>query len=141
MPPDPFHLDRFVQAQRSIFDRALAELRAGRKRTHWMWFIFPQISGLGSSSTASRYAISGRAEAEAYLCHEILGPRLRLVTEAVIQTTGRTIDQIFGYPDNLKFHSSVTLFAQVASDADDVFRRALEQHFSGEMDTATLALL
>jgi uncharacterized protein (DUF1810 family) len=139
-PNDRHDLQRFVDAQASIFDQVLAELRAGHKRTHWMWFIFPQIAGLGSSPMAQRYAISGREEAVAYLQHEILGPRLIQSTELVNHVTGRSVEEIFGYPDNLKFRSSVTLFASVAPD-DNVFRKALEKYFAGQPDAATLRLL
>src|ERR1035437_1457070 len=137
---DDFNLQRFVDAQARVFDQVLAELREGRKRSHWMWFIFPQIAGLGSSDMARLFAISGRKEASAYLQHPILGPRLKQCVELVNQVSGRTIDQIFGYPDDLKFHSSVTLFASVAP-GEEVFRVSLEKYFSGERDSATLALL
>jgi uncharacterized protein (DUF1810 family) len=137
---DDFNLRRFVDAQARVFDQVLAELRERRKRTHWMWFIFPQIAGLGSSDMARLFAISGRKEASAYLQHPILGPRLKQCVELVNQVSGRTIDQIFGYPDDLKFHSSVTLFASVAP-GEEVFRVSLEKYFSGERDSATLALL
>jgi uncharacterized protein (DUF1810 family) len=138
--PDPHHLQRFLDAQAHVIDQVLAELRAGRKRTHWMWFIFPQISGLGSSDIAQHYAISGRAEAIAYLDHPMLGPRLRECTDLVNQIPNRTIDEIFGYPDDLKFRSSITLFAAVAP-GEEAFRAALEKYFSGIPDSATLALL
>ena len=137
---DPHNLHRFVDAQAHVFPQALSELGAGRKRSHWMWFIFPQIAGLGSSDLARRYAISGRQEAEAYLHHPVLGPRLRQCTELVKQVTGRAIEEIFGYPDDLKFRSSVTLFAAVAP-SEEVFSEALAKYFSGEPDSATLALL
>jgi uncharacterized protein (DUF1810 family) len=138
--PDPFRLQRFLDAQASVFEQVLAELRAGCKRTHWMWFIFPQIAGLGSSGMAQRYAISSRAEAEAYLRHEALGPRLELCARLVNQVPGSTIEEIFGYPDNLKFRSSMTLFATVAS-GEGVFGAALEKYFEGKPDSATLSLL
>ena len=138
--PDPFRLQRFVDAQASAFEEALEELRAGCKRSHWMWFIFPQLAGLGSSSMAERYGISGREEAIAYLQHETLGPRLRLATETVNRVNGRTVDEIFGYPDDLKFRSSMTLFAQAAA-TDIVFQQALKKYFAGQPDSATLALL
>jgi uncharacterized protein (DUF1810 family) len=138
--PDPYNLRRFVDAQAPVFDQVLSELRAGHKRSHWMWFIFPQIAGLGSSPMAERYAISGRAEATAYLQHELLGPRLKQSTELVNQVSGRTIEEIFGYPDNLKFRSSVTLFSSVVPE-DEVFRTALQKYFAREPDPATLALL
>jgi uncharacterized protein (DUF1810 family) len=139
-PPDPFNLQRFVDAQASVFDQVLVELRDGHKRSHWMWFIFPQIVGLGSSPTAQSFAISGRKEADAYLQHQILGPRLRQCTELVNQVSGRTLGEIFGYPDNLKFRSSVTLFAGVAPN-EQAFQVALEKYFAGKPDPATMALL
>jgi uncharacterized protein (DUF1810 family) len=138
--PDPYNLQRFVDAQAPVFDQVLDELRAGRKRTHWMWFIFPQIAGLGSSPIAQRYAISGRAEAEAYLAHPTLGSRINQCTQLVNDVVNRTVDEIFGYPDNLKFRSSVTLFAGVAPGVQ-VFRAALDKYFAGQPDSATLALL
>jgi uncharacterized protein (DUF1810 family) len=137
---DPFNLQRFVDAQARVFPQVLGELRDGRKRSHWMWFIFPQITGLGSSDMAHRYAINGRREAEAYLRHTVLGPRLRQCTELVNEVSGRAIDEIFGYPDDLKFRSSITLFAAVAP-GEEVFSAALGKYFSGEPDSATLALL
>jgi uncharacterized protein (DUF1810 family) len=139
-PPDPFNLQRFVDAQEPVIDHVLAELRDGRKRSHWMWFIFPQIAGLGSSPIAQHYAISGRKEAETYLQHELLGPRLRQCTELVNQVAGRTLEEIFGYPDNLKFRSSVTLFASVDPN-EQAFQVALEKFFAGKPDPATMALL
>ena len=137
---DPYNLQRFVDAQTSVYAHVVAELRDGRKRSHWMWFIFPQIAGLGSSPTAQHFAISGRAEALAYLAHPTLGPRLRECTELVNQVPDRTVDEIFGYPDDLKFRSSVTLFAAVAP-GEQVFRATLDKYFAGEPDAATLALL
>src|SRR5580704_17288598 len=137
---DPHNLHRFVDAQASVFPQVLAELREGRKRSHWMWFIFPQIAGLGSSDMARRFAISGRAEALAYLDHPILGPRLRECTQLVNEVPNRSIDEILGYPDDLKFRSSMTLFSSVSPD-EDAFRRALEKYFAGEPDSATLARL
>src|SRR5947209_14351071 len=119
---DPFRLERFVQAQSGVYSRVLEELRAAEKRSHWMWFIFPQLSGLGSSEMAQRFAISGRSEALAYLAHPVLGPRLRECTGLVnAASPGRGVEQIFGYPDDLKFRSSVTLFDAVAPD-QAVFR-------------------
>jgi uncharacterized protein (DUF1810 family) len=140
MSGDNYNLQRFVDAQAPVFDRVLAELRAGRKRTHWMWFIFPQIAGLGSSGMARTFAISGRAEAAAYLQHAVLGPRLRQCTDLVNHISGSTIDAIFGYPDDLKFHSCVTLFAQV-TPSEAIFQAALDKYFGGQPDTATLARL
>jgi uncharacterized protein (DUF1810 family) len=137
---DPFNLQRFLDAQAPVFSHVLAELREGRKRTHWMWFIFPQIAGLGSSDMARHFAISGRAEALAYLAHPTLGPRLRECTELVNQIPNRAIADIFGYPDDLKFRSSITLFAAVAP-GEAAFRAALDQYFAGQPDPATLARL
>lgn len=134
---DNYHLERFVEAQDSVYERACAELRAGQKRSHWMWFIFPQIHGLGSSPMAVRFAISGLDEARAYLAHELLGARLREATRVVLGVEGRTIDRIFGYPDHLKFHSSMTLFAR-AEDGGGVFGEALKKYFGGAMDKGTL---
>ena len=139
-PPDPHNLQRFLDAQACVTEQVLAELHAGRKRSHWMWFIFPQIAGLGSSPMAQHFAISGRNEALAYLAHPNLGPRLCECTELVNQIPNRTIEEIFGYPDDLKFRSSVTLFAAVAP-AEAVFQRALEKYFGGQPDSATLARL
>lgn len=142
---DDFYLDRFVAAQAGLYGQALAELKAGEKRSHWMWFIFPQIQGLGSSAMAVRYAIGSRAEAAAYLGHPLLGRRLVACTEAVLAVQGRSMEQIFGYPDDLKFHSSITLFAAVEADAvriaGQVFTRALARYFAGQPDRATLARL
>ncbi len=142
--PDPFRLQRFVDAQAGIYTQARAELAQGHKRSHWMWFIFPQIAGLGSSSMARRFAISGRDEAVAYLAHPVLGPRLRECTALVNAVENRSLDQIFGYPDNLKFHSSVTLFADVAApqnQPDAVFSAALDKYTNGRPDQATLNLV
>lgn len=130
-------LARFVEAQEGVIDRALAELRAGRKQSHWMWFVFPQIAGLGHSAMAQRYAIADLAEARAYLAHPILGSRLRQCTEAVLAIEGKTAHAIFGSPDDLKFRSSMTLFA-AANPADNIFRAALEQYFGGQADPLTL---
>lgn len=137
---DPYNLQRFVDAQDPIFEHVLRELRAGAKREHWMWFIFPQIKGLGSSPMAQKFAISSREEAAAYLKHPILGPRLRECTRLVTEVEGRTIHQIFGYPDDLKFHSSMTLFAHATSDKE-VFNAALKKYFAGEFDRLTLERL
>jgi uncharacterized protein (DUF1810 family) len=134
---DRFGLERFVEAQEGIYEQACAELRVGRKRSHWMWFVFPQIRGLGSSPTAVRYAISGLEEARAYLEHPVLGVRLRECVGIVCGVEGRTVEEIFGYPDDLKFHSSITLFVKAAGEGG-VFREALEKYFGGEMDRGTL---
>jgi uncharacterized protein (DUF1810 family) len=137
---DPYHLQRFVDAQASCFAQVRSELAAGKKRSHWMWFVFPQLSGLGSSPMAQRFAISGMDEARAYLVHPILGDRLRDCTALVIAVAGRSIGDIFGYPDDLKFHSSVTLFAQAAAHhpANKVFPEALAKYFDGVPDKATI---
>jgi uncharacterized protein (DUF1810 family) len=134
---DPYHLQRFVDAQDSCFAQVRSELAAGKKRTHWMWFVFPQIQGLGSSGMAQRFAISGLEEAKAYLDHPVLGGRLRECTALVNALANRTVDDIFGYPDDLKFHSSVTLFAR-AFDGPSVFAEALSKYFNGVPDQATL---
>ncbi len=141
MPDDPFHLRRFVDAQVSTYTQARAELAAGEKRSHWMWFIFPQIGGLGSSAMAQCYAISSLQEAQAYLLHPALGPRLRECTALVNAAADRTLNQIFGYPDDLKFHSSMTLFAAADETPDSVFRAALDRHCGEKSDARTLALL
>jgi uncharacterized protein (DUF1810 family) len=137
---DPHDLQRFVTAQAPVYEQVRAELRAGRKETHWMWFVFPQIEGLGRSPTARKYAIASRAEAEAYLRHPLLGARLRECTRLVNRVDGHSIHEIFGSPDDLKFHSSMTLFAEVAADNAE-FRQALQKYFGGEKDRATLARL
>jgi uncharacterized protein (DUF1810 family) len=133
---DPYNLQRFVDAQEAVYSKVCAELRAGCKRSHWMWFIFPQIRGLGHSSTAAFYAIASLDEAKAYLNHPILGPRLLECCRLVNQVEGRRIEDIFGYPDYLKFRSSITLFGQALSES--VFTAALEKYFHGVPDTATL---
>jgi uncharacterized protein (DUF1810 family) len=142
---DSYHLQRFVDAQGACFAQVRSELAAGQKRSHWMWFVFPQIGGLGSSPMAQRFAIAGLDEAEAYLTHPVLGPRLRECTALVNAVDGRSISDIFGYPDDLKFHSSVTLFAQSVArgpspDRPDnqVFADALARYFGGVPDRATL---
>ena len=137
---DIHDLQRFLLAQETSHAAALAELAAGQKQSHWMWFIFPQTAGLGSSSTAVRYAIQSRAEAEAYLGHPVLGARLREITQTVLHLENRTAQQIFGFPDELKFHSSMTLFNAVAQ-AEPLFRKALAKYFNGERDRLTLAHL
>jgi uncharacterized protein (DUF1810 family) len=137
---DPFDLGRFVRAQAGDYESALAEVRAGRKETHWMWYIFPQLAGLGSSPTARRYGITGRAEAEAYLAHPVLGPRLVEIAEAALAVEGRSANDIFGSPDDLKLRSCATLFARVAPPGS-VFERLLAKYFDGRPDPRTLALL
>ena len=137
---DPYDLQRFVDAQDPVYAQACDELRDGHKRSHWMWFVFPQIQGLGASAMARRYAISSLAEAEAYLRHPLLGPRLRESTRLVNLVKERSIEEIFGYPDYLKFRSSISLFARATSD-NDVFVEALRSYFGGEADPQTLQLL
>jgi uncharacterized protein (DUF1810 family) len=133
------NLERFVEAQAPVYDRALAELKAGRKQSHWMWFVFPQIAGLGRSPMAQHYAIQTLAEARAYLAHPLLGARLRECTQAVLDVEGKSAHEIFGSPDDLKFCSSMTLFDLAAPD--DIFRTALEKYFNGEEDRLTLEKL
>ncbi|GAA0273867.1 hypothetical protein LNAOJCKE_4473 [Methylorubrum aminovorans] len=137
---DGFDLNRFVEAQTGVYETALAELRGGRKRSHWMWFIFPQITGLGSSAMARRYAIGSLAEARAYLAHPLLGERLRTCTRAVNAWEDRSAHTLFGAPDDVKFRSSMTLFAQADPDAPD-FTRALATFFDGRPDPLTLERL
>jgi uncharacterized protein (DUF1810 family) len=137
---DPYDLQRFVDAQKPVFEQVCSELRAGSKEGHWMWFVFPQLKGLGHSWMADHYGLSSRKEAEAYLSHEILGPRLRDCTRLVCLVEERSIEEIFGYPDDLKFRSSMTLFAQVAAD-NEVFTRALGKYFGGHPDRLTLERL
>ena len=134
---DPFNLTRFVTAQNRVYDEVRSELREGNKRSHWMWFVFPQIKGLGYSPMSQNFAISSLEEARAYLHHPILGPRLLECTQLVNSTTGLTIHQIFGSPDDLKFHSCMTLFAKVAPD-NNVFEEALRKFFGGRQDQSTL---
>lgn len=136
---DQFDLHRFVAAQAPLYAQAMSELRDGRKRSHWMWFIFPQIAGLGHSAMAHRYAIASRHEAVAYLKHPVLGSRLRECTETVCGIEARSIGEIFGSPDDLKFRSSMTLFEAVSGDP--LFRSALDKFCAGESDPATLAIL
>jgi len=132
----PFDLQRFVNAQNPIYEQVCAELRVGQKEGHWMWFIFPQLQGLGHSAMATAFGIVSRQEAAAYLDHPVLGPRLRECTRLVNLVGRRSISQILGYPDDLKFRSSMTLFASVASD-DQVFKDALHKYFGGEPDPLT----
>lgn len=136
---DPFDLNRFVQAQNPVFGAVQAELSRGRKQTHWMWFVFPQVAGLGFSAMSQRYAIGSRAEAEAYLAHPVLGPRLIECTRLVLAVDGRTISAILGAPDDSKFRSSMTLFGEVSNEP--IFDDALAKYFAGEPDGATLEIL
>jgi uncharacterized protein (DUF1810 family) len=137
---DPFDLHRFVDAQDGVYDSVLAELRQGAKRSHWIWFVFPQLRGLGRSPTAARFGISSLAEARAYLGHPVLGARLRECARLLAAIEGRTVDQIFGWPDNLKVRSSMTLFAHATGD-DAEFRAVLQKFYDGREDPATVELL
>jgi len=137
---DPHDLQRFVDAQDPVYDQVCSELRQGCKRGHWMWFVFPQIAGLGHSATARRFAIASRQEARAYLQHPVLGPRLKECTRLVNRVQGRTLGQIFGHPDDLKFRSSMTLFAHATPD-NQVFEEALRKHGEAGYDPATLERL
>jgi len=137
---DQFDLQRFVDAQDRVYDGVLGELRSGKKRSHWIWFVFPQLRGLGRSPTAERYGISSLDEARAYLAHDVLGPRLRECARLVASIDGRSADEIFGWPDNLKVASSMTLFAR-ATDDDAEFRAVLDRFYNGEDDPATVELL
>ena len=136
---DQFDLNRFTSAQDQVYDRVLAELKNGRKRSHWMWYIFPQLDGLGRSTTARRYAIKSREEAIAYLNHPVLGARLLECANTVLAIEGKTASEIFGYPDDLKLKSSMTLFSTVADDS--VFVDVLDRYFQGARDIRTLQLL
>jgi uncharacterized protein (DUF1810 family) len=140
VPPDPYDLARFVQAQERDYEQALSEIRSGRKQSHWMWYIFPQFEGLGRTSTSMRYAIKSAAEAAAYLRHPVLGPRLLEIARAALAVEGKSASEIFGSPDDLKLRSCATLFASV-SPAGSVFEQLLDRYFSGEPDHRTLALL
>jgi len=135
-----FDLNRFIAAQRGVYDSALAEIRRGQKASHWMWFIFPQIAGLGRSPAARHYAIASLDEAQAYLAHAELGPRLRTCAAAAADLRGRTALQVFGSPDDLKLRSSMTLF-EVADAEDPVFGRVLDTLCGGKRDEATLRLI
>ena len=138
--PDPYTLQRFVDAQRGVYAQVETELRAGRKESHWMWYIFPQIKGLGQSAMAQKYALSSVAEATEYLNHPELGKRLRECTQLVTAIDGRSIEDIFGYPDHLKFHSSMTLFAHATND-NQVFMDALRKYYRSEFDHQTIERL
>jgi uncharacterized protein (DUF1810 family) len=140
MADDPHDLARFLDAQSDVYERALVEIKAGAKQSHWMWFIFPQFDGLGSSPTARHYAIRSSAEARAYLAHPVLGPRLLECAAALLSVEGRSAAQIFGHPDDWKLRSCATLFAAV-SDAGSAFQRILDRYFQGREDDKTLQLL
>jgi len=137
---DAFDLQRFVEAQARDYDSAVRELKSGRKRSHWIWYIFPQIAGLGSSAMSQKYAISSCDEARAYAEHSVLSPRLRECTQLVLDVQGRTAEQIFPYPDDLKFRSCMTLFERCAADPA-IFRAALDKYFGGKPDPLTLEIL
>lgn len=140
MSDDHYNLQRFLDAQAPVYEQVRSELRNGRKLTHWMWFIFPQIRGLGRSSTAEYYAISSKQEAEEFLKHPTLGPRLRECTQLVNSVKGRSLQDIFGTPDDLKFCSSMTLFAHATPD-NGVFLEALQKYCSGRFDSFTIERL
>ncbi len=137
---DPYNLSRFVQAQERDYDQALSELTLGRKRTHWMWYVFPQLDGLGSSPITKLYSIKSEDEARAYLKHPTLGPRLLACAEAILSVDGKSAREILGSPDDLKLRSCATLFAHV-SPPGSVFEHILEKFYAGERDAATLRLL
>lgn len=137
---DIYNLQRFVEAQNQVYEKVLLELGSGQKIGHWMWYIFPQIKGLGVSTVAQRYAISCLHEAEAYIEHSVLGTRLRECTQLVINVEGRSAEQIFYYPDNLKFRSSMTLFMNSTKD-NQIFKDALQKYFEGKPDQLTLGIL
>jgi uncharacterized protein (DUF1810 family) len=138
-PDDSFNLNRFISAQDKVYNRVLAELKSGQKRSHWMWYIFPQLDGLAQSTTSKYYAIKSSSEAIAYLNHPVLGVRILECANTILEIEGKTVSEIFGYPDDLKFKSSMTLFSDVASDS--VFVRVLDKYFQSERDDRTLQLL
>jgi uncharacterized protein (DUF1810 family) len=140
MNVSPAEFDHFLEAQRPVYDQVVEELAHGQKRSHWMWFIFPQIKGLGRSATSERFAIQSLEQARRYASHVPLGQRLRECTRLVLGVRNRTVSEIFGYPDDLKFHSSMTLFAMAAPD-EPLFHIALEKYFAGEWDAKTLEIL
>lgn len=140
MRDDPFDLARFIRAQQQVYSDVLTELKTGRKRSHWMWFIFPQIDGLAQSSTSKFYAVKSLQEARAYLNHPVLGKRLNECAEAILAIENRSASEIFGYPDDLKLKSSLTLFERTAG-AQTIFARLLDKYFGGERDAKTLELL
>ena len=137
---EPYDLNRFITAQEGVYDRALAELRDGMKRSHWMWFIFPQIEGLGQSPTSRHYSIKSLEEARQYLSHPVLGQRLTECSEAVLAVKGQSASDIFGHPDDWKLQSSMTLF-ELVSGPDSVFARVLEKYYAGKRDTKTLQIV
>lgn len=135
-PDDPFDLERFVAAQQNSYEVALRELRNGAKRSHWIWFIFPQVAGLGSSLMANRYSIRSRREAAAYLAHPVLGPRLVVCANALLQLKDKTVEEVMGHPDDLKLRSSMTLFAALVGH-DSPFQKVLDRYFAGDADART----
>ena len=137
---DPHDLERFVHAQEGNYEEALSEIRSGMKQSHWMWYIFPQFEGLGTSPTSRRYSVKSVAEAKAFLAHPVLGPRLSECAEAAVRVEGLSARQLFGYPDDMKLRSCATLFASV-SPGGSVFHRVLEKYFHGESDAETLRLI
>lgn len=137
---DVYNLQHFLDAQERVYDTVLDELRAGRKASHWIWFVFPQIAGLGHSAMAQQFAIGSLDEAKAYLQHPTLGPRLRACTQLVLDVNDRSAEEIFGYPDYLKFRSCMTLFLTAAPD-NTIFKDALLKYFDGKPDTLTLDIL
>jgi uncharacterized protein (DUF1810 family) len=137
---DPFDLERFVRAQANDYARALAEIKAGRKRSHWMWYVFPQFAGLGVSATSQQYAIKSLDEARAYLAHQRLGPRLRECADAVLGVSGRTAQDIFGRPDDMKLKSSATLFSLISSGGS-IFHQIIDRYFDGIRDETTIELI
>jgi uncharacterized protein (DUF1810 family) len=137
---DPYDLQRFVDAQANVFDRALSEIKSGRKRSHWMWFIFPQVEGLGTSSMSKRYAIRSIAAAKAYLAHPLLGPRLLECAEAALAVQTSSALELFGSPDDMKLRSCATLFACVSSEGS-VFSQLIDKFFDGKPDERTLQLV
>ena len=139
MQNDLYDLNRFINAQDKIYNRVLAELKNGRKRSHWMWYIFPQFDGLAQSTTSKHYAIKSREEAIAYLNHPVLGTRLKECTDLILLIEGKTVSEIFGYPDDLKLFSSMTLFSEVADDS--IFADVLDQYFQSDRDQKTLQLI
>lgn len=140
MASDPYDLTRFVEAQEAVYDQALSELHAGRKRSHWMWYVFPQFDGLGMSPTSKLYAIKSVQEARAYVTHPILGPRLIECAQAALQVEGRSALEVFGSPDDMKLRSCATLFASV-SPKGSVFHGIIDKFFDGEQDARTIALM
>ena len=137
---DKFELNRFVRAQEDSYPAALSELKAGQKRSHWMWYVFPQIDGLGQTSMSKRYSIKSLDEAKEYLQHPVLGARLKECVDAILGINNRSASEIFGFPDDLKLKSSMTLFEQAAED-DSVFSSVLDKYYQGERDRRTLDLL